>query len=293
MTQFEPGHHGHFERAFPTLTSGIKILLAINLAAFGIKNIGCDLILNFSIVPYVGLSSANVLDAFGLGAVRLVTYQFFHSYTDIFHLVRNMVLLYFFGTLAEGRMDEGFEQSHLRRGRIGIIRLYLAGGILGGLVYVGLAVAMGTAAIPVIGASGSVFGIMVYAACMFPRRRINMVFIQPEMRYFVGFFVFLGVYYQLMGLRQSAGDNVAHSAHLGGALWGFIAFKLSKKGIVVSGVGPVAWLQRKRAEGAQRSKRREQEALDRILDKVKQQGMAELTPPERRFLEKVSKRSRK
>jgi membrane associated rhomboid family serine protease len=292
MTQFEPGHHGHFERAFPKLTSGIKILLAINVVAFLIKNIGCDLILNADIVPYVGLSAANILDAFGLGLVRLATYQFFHS-VDIGHLLFNMLFLYFFGTLAEGRMDEGFEQSHLRRGRTGIISLYLASGVLGGLIYTGLSLALDGGKVPVIGASGAVYGIMVYAACMFPRRRINMVFVQPEMRYFVGILVFIGVYYQLFELRGLGGSGVAHSAHLGGALWGFIAFKLSKKGVVVSGAGPVAWLQRKRAEGAQRSERREQETLDKILDKVKQQGMAELTPPERRFLEKVSKRSRK
>jgi rhomboid family protein len=292
MTQFEPGHHGHFEQAFPKLTSGIKILLAVNVAAFLIKNIGCDLILNIKIAPYVGLSGANVLDAFGLGIVRLITYQFFHS-IEIGHLLFNMLFLYFFGTLAEGRLNEGFEQSHLRRGRTGIIRLYLASGAMGGLVYLGLSAALGGSGVPVIGASGAVYGIMVYAACMFPRRRINMVFIQPEMRYFVGFLVFIGVYYQLFGLRGLSGDNVAHSAHLGGALWGFVAFKLARKGIFVAAPGPLAWLRRKRQEGAARSAGREQETLDKILDKVHQRGMSALTPAERRFLERVSKNSRK
>ena len=77
------------------------------------------------------------------------------------------------------------------------------------------------------------------------------------------------------------------------ALWGFIAFKLEKKGLFQNTPSPVAWLQGKRAKGAARSAEREQETLDKILEKVHTQGMSALTPAERRFLERVSKNTRK
>ena len=118
-----------------------------------------------------------------------------------------------------------------------------------------------------------------------------MIFVQPELRYFVGFLVFIGVFLQLYELRFGAQGGVSNAAHIGGAVWGFVAFKLVKKG--VSMPDPLAWAKRRRVEGAAKSAQREQETLDNILDKVHEQGMGALTPAERRFLERVSKNSRK
>ena len=150
--------------------------------------------------------------------------------------------------------------------------------------------------IPVIGASGSVYGIMVYAACVNPRRILHMIFISIEIRYLVGFLVFIGLYYSFVGIvGAGAGPrSVADSAHLGGALWGFLAFKLTKRGVIASREwGPFAWWRQRRGEHSARSAHRRQETLDQILQKVHREGMGVLTPAERRFLERFSRKTRK
>jgi hypothetical protein len=97
-----------------------------------------------------------------------------------------------------------------------------------------------------------------------------------------------------MMLLESA-DSVAHSAHLGGALYGFIYYRF---------VGEFDQLfafmhdrRRKRQERQLESQRRVREELrgevDRILDKVNREGMAALTEEEKRALKDASSRLRR
>lgn len=60
---------------FPPLTPAIKLLLLINAGVFLINGI-----LGGVLIDWFGLSVNNVLDGFGLGLGRLMTYQFVHSY---------------------------------------------------------------------------------------------------------------------------------------------------------------------------------------------------------------------
>jgi membrane associated rhomboid family serine protease len=81
--------------------------------------------------------------------------------------------------------------------------------------------------IPVVGASGSVFGLLLAYGMTFPNQVIYLNFLFPiKAKYFVvlyGLFEFIG------GVQNQAGDNVAHFAHLGGMLFGFILIKYWKK----------------------------------------------------------------
>jgi membrane associated rhomboid family serine protease len=210
-----------------------------------------------------------------------------------------MLMLYFFGTMVEGRGALGFDAGgagHGGRylGRTGIIKLYLGSGAVGGLLFVVVSALFGEPATPVIGASGAVYGIMMYAACIDPRRPIHLIFISVEIRYLVGFLVFVGLYSSYIGLFQSGGgDGVAHSAHLGGALWGYLAYRLGRSGRAVSETGLLAFWRHRRAAAQRRSAERSQATLDRILEKVHRDGMSDLSAAERRFLERVSKDARK
>ncbi len=80
---------------------------------------------------------------------------------------------------------------------------------------------------PVVGASGSVFGLLLAFGMTFPNQVIYLNFLFPiKAKYFVilyGLFEFVG------GIQNTAGDNVAHFAHLGGMLFGFILIKYWKK----------------------------------------------------------------
>lgn len=79
-----------------------------------------------------------------------------------------------------------------------------------------------------IGASGAIFGILLAFGMTFPNS-IIMLLIPPipmKAKYFV---VIFGLFELFMGLRQSPGDNVAHFAHLGGMVFGFLLIRHWRK----------------------------------------------------------------
>jgi membrane associated rhomboid family serine protease len=80
---------------------------------------------------------------------------------------------------------------------------------------------------PVVGASGSVFGLLLAYGMSFPNQVIYLNFLFPiKAKYFV---IIYGLIEFVGGVQNSAGDNVAHFAHLGGMLFGFILIKYWKK----------------------------------------------------------------
>lgn len=84
--------------------------------------------------------------------------------------------------------------------------------------------------IPMVGASGAVFGILMAFGMLFPNTTL-MLLIPPipiKAKYFV---LLYGAYELYAVIQQSPGDNVAHYAHLGGMLFAFILIRIwSKKG---------------------------------------------------------------
>jgi membrane associated rhomboid family serine protease len=85
---------------------------------------------------------------------------------------------------------------------------------------------------PVLGASGAIFGVLVAFGVMFPNSLIYLYFFVPiKAKWFVIGYIALELY---MGVQENPGDHVAHFAHLGGALFGFILTKIWQK----RGIGP-------------------------------------------------------
>jgi membrane associated rhomboid family serine protease len=78
--------------------------------------------------------------------------------------------------------------------------------------------------IPTVGASGALFGILAGFAMLFPNTPLMLIFfpIPIKAKYFVLGYVIMELY---LGFRNAPADNVAHFAHLGGALFGFIMIK--------------------------------------------------------------------
>jgi membrane associated rhomboid family serine protease len=82
-------------------------------------------------------------------------------------------------------------------------------------------------ALTVIGASGSLFGLLGAYGMIFPNNVINIYFFIPiKAKYFV---ILYGVIELFLGLRNSSGDNVAHFAHLGGLIVGVLILLFWKK----------------------------------------------------------------
>ena len=79
--------------------------------------------------------------------------------------------------------------------------------------------------IPTVGASGALFGILVAFGMLFPNTEVAFIFIPIPIKakYFVSLYVLFELY---RGIAMQQGDDVAHFAHLGGALFGFILVKI-------------------------------------------------------------------
>jgi rhomboid family protein len=78
---------------------------------------------------------------------------------------------------------------------------------------------------PVLGASGAIFGILVAFGMLFPNSEIMLlIFPVPiKAKYFVAGYFLIELY---QGIANHPGDEVAHFAHVGGALFGFILVKI-------------------------------------------------------------------
>ena len=253
----------------------VGLLILANVLVFLLQNItrsleGVDLL-----IPYLALHCRDLLGAtFFLSFYQLVTYQFLHA--GFLHIFVNMLILFFFGRELESLLGS-------RR----FLFLYLAGGAAGGVAFVALS-AFSAGAPTVIGASGAVFGILVYYALMWPRRTVN-VFLFPFMipmqvmflaLIMIGAELFYGIF--------SSGDGVAHFCHLGGALFGYLFFRFERRWREMA-----AWAgERKRRFEGESDGKREIE-MDRLLKKIHEKGLGSLTSSERSFLNEASRRIRR
>jgi len=81
---------------------------------------------------------------------------------------------------------------------------------------------------PTVGASGAVFGLLLAFGMLFPNVQLQLMFIPVPIKakYFVMGYGAIELY---MGINNAAGDNIAHFAHLGGMLFGFILIKMWSK----------------------------------------------------------------
>jgi membrane associated rhomboid family serine protease len=78
-----------------------------------------------------------------------------------------------------------------------------------------------------VGASGAVYGLLMAYGIMFPNQLLYVYFLFPiKAKYLV---IILGLAELFLGMRNSPGDNVAHYAHLGGMLFGFILLRIWKQ----------------------------------------------------------------
>lgn len=134
---------------------------------------------------------------------QLFTYMFMHG--GFWHLFLNMFALWMFGMELENIW-----------GSKKFLMYYLMCGVGAGLANLFLAPMFSSVQAPTVGASGSVYGILVAFGMMFPNRPIFIYFLFPiKAKYFV-------IIYMLIELF-SVGSNsgIAHVAHLGGGLIGF------------------------------------------------------------------------
>ena len=255
-----------------SLTPVTRALIIANVAVFVLQipfRLKAGMGATDFITNWFGLWPRDVLR---FGCVwELATYGFLHS-RDIWHIVFNMLLLFWFGRDVE-----------LVFGRKRYSVFYFGAVIFGGLCFM-LTYAFSPANVVAVGASGAVMAVMVVAAIYWPNRIIYMFFVIPiKLVNCVIIMVLVNLYW----LCVMSPLTIAVSAHLGGAAWG-AAFVFGARWF--SGVGES--YERRQRDRASERLADENARLDEILDKVHEQGMHTLTDSEKRFLKRVSQRRR-
>ncbi|MCK6616554.1 MAG: rhomboid family intramembrane serine protease [Cyclobacteriaceae bacterium] len=225
----------------------------------------------------------------------LLTYMFSHSVWDIFHILFNMLVLYWFGRVFVEYL-----------GSDKLIALYVLGGLTGGISYLLLynlnPEFFGKA--EMVGASGAIYAIVVGTATLLPNYTFYLLFFGPvRIKYIAIFYVVLSVLYVRQGVNL--GGNIAH---LGGALIGFIYMKQLQAGVNWGGwiTTTIYWFTdlfknkpkvkvTYRSEDARPPRKQNagkvpQEEIDAILDKISDRGYESLTKEEKEKLFNASKK---
>ena len=233
---------------------------------------------------------------------RLITYAFCHGTppqpgqpesSSLMHIVFNMFGVWWFGRPVEDRL-----------GSKEFLGFYLAAALFSGLAHVGLEAVFLKRASITVGASGAVMAIMAIYAMWYPRQQVLLMALIPiEIRWLIALLVAfdtLPIWSALAG--NQVHDGIAHGAHLGGLLFGFVykIFELRlTRGFGFGGVG--SWFKNRQRRqnvrlytpGPENLDEDElKEKMDAALQKISEQGEASLTPQERKILSEASRRLR-
>ena len=160
----------------------------------------------------VGTSGSGVVTA-AFYPWQLLTYAFLHDTNNYTHLLFNGIALYQFGAVLEQTWGEKKYIQYLLVCTIGagLIQLLLvSSGILGGIY-------------PTLGASGGIFGLLLAYGMLFPNQRMMLIIPPIPMKARTMVIIF-GAISLLLGVTGTAA-GIAHFAHLGGMLFGWLMIR--------------------------------------------------------------------
>jgi membrane associated rhomboid family serine protease len=291
--------------AFQRSNNGHVQLIIINVVIFlmiGIISVFGN-ILGFDAFADLIYNQFTIPPTFAEYATRpwtLFTYMFAHSRWDIFHILFNMLVFYWFGKLFIEYL-----------GSDKLIALYILGGLAGGILYL---LAFNT--IPffversgftgMVGASAAVYAVTVGAATLLPNYTFFLMFLGPvRIKYIAAFYIIISF---LGTTGSNAGGNIAH---LGGALIGFIYIKQLQAGINWGSWITILldWFRdlfrsKPRVKVSYRNEattppptrkarvaKASQDEIDAILDKISERGYESLSKEEKEKLFNASKKN--
>ncbi|MBW8001904.1 MAG: rhomboid family intramembrane serine protease [Planctomycetes bacterium] len=256
------GNAPQMRMSFPQITPAVKWLLIINVAIYFIQILGADRMLTatFSVYPAGWKYSIQIW--------RLISYQFLHDPQNPWHLICNMLGLYFLGPTLERHW-----------GSKKFLKFYLGCGVAGGLLYILLASIDLLSILPMLGASGAILGMLAACAILFPHFVVFIIVFPVPIRIAaIGLIIFASAIILLKG--ENAGGEAAHLGGMAaGALYVFsTASRQRLKAKFQTGI------HEKKIE----DQRKLQFELDRILKKVHDNGIQSLTWQEKKTLKKAT-----
>ncbi|QSE97348.1 rhomboid family intramembrane serine protease [Fulvivirga lutea] len=300
-----------FKNAFNRPNSSHTQLIIINVVVFlflAVLNVFSSLF-GFEgvfVFVYEQFSIPPVFSEFITRPWTLITYAFAHSLSDIFHILFNMLVFYWFARLII---------EYLGSDRV--IILYVLGALAGSIAYL-----MVYNLVPfyiersgfsgMVGASAAVYAVVVAAATLLPNYTFHLIFIGPvKIKYIAGFYIVLSF---LGSTGGNAGGNIAH---LGGALIGYLHINSLQKGSdwglwIISTMNffksffvssPKIKVTHRRSDSSKSSSSSSssrasmsksksstsQDEIDAILDKISEKGYESLTKEEKQKLFNASK----
>jgi membrane associated rhomboid family serine protease len=187
----------------------VRAIILANIGVFLLTLAARDLVYGlFGLTPQLVLTEGRVW--------QLVTYLFVHDISGFSHLLFNMLYVWMFGTELERRW-----------GTRAFTTYYFVTGVGAGVCVLFASLlpfpsAQFSYAVPTIGASGSVYGLLLAWAMTFPYRTI--LFIVFPMRAWV-FAVIMGAIAFLSLAGVGGGGRVSHLAHVGGLVIGYLYLK--------------------------------------------------------------------
>ena len=226
---------------FGNLTPVVKNLLIFNVIGF----IGSMIFTHANLLFGVYYPDSNMFHWW-----QVITYMFMHG--GFAHIFFNMFALFMFGPIIEQILGpKRFINFYLITGLGALALQFFVQGIeiynivgtpfaadyfeydratgmissnYPGIGREGLQTLASTYNTPMVGASGAIFGLLVAFGYLFPNTSLYLMFIPVPVKakYFIPVYILIELF---LGFSRFAGDSVAHFAHLGGALFGFILIK--------------------------------------------------------------------
>ncbi len=297
----------------PQTPQAVKVLLITNIVVFivmlfaqNIRFLPVEVPVSATRTVLQKLSLYNILSfnryffLFKLFLWQPATYMFLHG--DVMHIAMNMLVLFFFGPRLE----------HLW-GTRKFTGFYIFCGILAG--FANLLIPFN---VSVVGASGAIYGLLIAYLIYWPNEEITLLlfFILPlrmKIKFLVLGYLAYDIVMALFSFTNRASSGVAHLAHLGGALGGFLFIKFlfpdNKPGFLAWITGRAGAVRPGRGntrlrvlhpdaddEPATRSNTTDNSAyweeVDMILDKISRKGMNSISPRERKILDQARFRQR-
>jgi membrane associated rhomboid family serine protease len=250
----------------PQLTPVVKWLLIINVSVFLL----CIIVkpLERFIYEWFSVDSTSVFGS--LQPWRLISYQFLHDPNNAWHIILNMMGLYFLGPTLE-------RFWHSKK----FLIFYLCCGMAGGVFYLLLANAGIVSQGILIGASGAILGMLAACAILFPQFVVILFIFPVPIRWAAIILTFLYIVNIFIGSANAGGDVAHLIGMVAGAGYVYLWPRLKKK------YKPVLhsddWEKKFKAYSEL------QKEVDRILAKVNEQGIASLTKKEKKTLEEATK----
>lgn len=252
------------------VTRGLKSLLIANAVVFSAQ------LLPAIGTWFLGMGALIPFEVFGRCQVwRLVSYMFLHSTSDFSHLLLNMFTLWMFG----GELEERWGTKRF----IGLYFLFGTGAALFSIFYM---IDPVMRYVPVIGASGAIFGLLTAYAVYYPRRELFLFFVLPIRAWM------LVVGYAVLSLSFAFSQDkmVAHLIHFGGIAVAFAWLKGWPKVEEWYCGQKELWDEkemRRRVEERINRKKHYEEKIDPILRKISREGEGALTKEEKEILKEV------